>query len=383
VLEICGYDQDPSTELRAFLDAHPQLRVSAYRTDNGKLTKYCTALYRATAKGHAACVRMLLDRGADVNARTRYNNQTAVMMACENGNASCLQILLKAKGDVNVKGPYVGSSPVSAACRRGYLPCVQLLLDAKADVNTMIHGASSRGDYELLRLLIDNEADVNAGDKCGMVPVIRACTGRLDKQRLSCLQLLVDNKADLNWRNERGEDVLYSALSARRRKGRTFAFLSCNTDAMNIKIDMHVYDEEDDDDMVTDDKVDACIDEYGSVHDYIDDFHDTLTDTLSTMVEVDIRVGLGEDGIYHEPLERVLEYMGLSMNADQVVNTSIDKDFTRALIPFQLSNALMWHGQWKKEKKLAQLKMKRLELEVRINAGFALLTENSSESDSE
>jgi hypothetical protein len=55
---------------------------------------------------------------------------------------------------------------------------------------------------------------------------------------------------------------------------------------------------------------------------------------LSEHVPVDPRFGLGQMGIYQEPLERTLEYLGLSMSKDQVVNTSIDGETVRrALIP--------------------------------------------------
>jgi hypothetical protein len=52
-------------------------------------------------------------------------------------------------------------------------------------------------------------------------------------------------------------------------------------------------------------------------------------------------------GIYQESLERALEYMGLSMNKDQVVNASIDGEaIKRALIPSHVLNAAMWHDKY-------------------------------------
>jgi hypothetical protein len=52
-------------------------------------------------------------------------------------------------------------------------------------------------------------------------------------------------------------------------------------------------------------------------------------------------------GIYKEPLERTLEYFGLSMSKDQAVNTSIDGEegVKRALIPGHLLNAKHWFQQ--------------------------------------
>jgi hypothetical protein len=119
-----------------------------------------------------------------------------------------------------------------------------------------------------------------------------------------------------------------------------FVILSCNTDVKNIKrgrkkINMRG-------------KVAAYVGEYKDVHAYIDACHRVLKCTLSTRVEVDTRVGRGGKGIHQEPLERVLEYLGLSMKADQVVNASIDglEGVTRALIPFHLLCAERWHLQY-------------------------------------
>jgi hypothetical protein len=53
------------------------------------------------------------------------------------------------------------------------------------------------------------------------------------------------------------------------------------------------------------------------------------------------------NGIYQEPLERVLQYMGLSMDIDQVVNRSIDGDTKRrALLPGNVLEANHWHEEY-------------------------------------
>jgi hypothetical protein len=68
---------------------------------------------------------------------------------------------------------------------------------------------------------------------------------------------------------------------------------------------------------------------------------------LSDHVHVDTRLGRGDYGIYQEPLERTMEYLGLSMSKDQVVNTSIDGEAVkRALIPGHLLNATHWFNKY-------------------------------------
>jgi hypothetical protein len=55
---------------------------------------------------------------------------------------------------------------------------------------------------------------------------------------------------------------------------------------------------------------------------------------------VDKRVGRRGNGLYDEPLERILEYLG---KKNQTVNTSTDgNSATRALLPGHPTNANMW-----------------------------------------
>jgi hypothetical protein len=84
---------------------------------------------------------------------------------------------------------------------------------------------------------------------------------------------------------------------------------------------------------------------YEGTHQYIDDYHRILKHTLTALAPVDRRLGVA--GIYHEPLERALEYLGLSMSADQVVNTSIDdQGRTHALIPGNQASAKLWYEKY-------------------------------------
>jgi hypothetical protein len=66
-------------------------------------------------------------------------------------------------------------------------------------------------------------------------------------------------------------------------------------------------------------------------------------------VRVDRRVGRVDFGLYQEPLERELQYLGRSMTANQVVNTNVDgKSIRWALIPMQASGAKQWHELFKR-----------------------------------
>jgi hypothetical protein len=337
VHDICGN----KTELRAFLDAHPQVSVTKYRDGHG-----IPALHKASERGDATCVRMLLDQGADVHARDDYD-RTALILVSMRSNLKCMQILIEAKADVNA---------------------------SNTNGRTAAHYASCNGNTKCLQLLIDNHADLDARDEYGETPAIYACG---EHGCLSRLQLLVDNKADLSVRGNEGRDALtYAIGESMYIPEAAFPVLCCNTDAKNARINgvdnpvfaaQHLS------------QVAVCIMKYKRIQDYIDEYHRALKKTLSDEVEVDVRVGQGGKGVYQEPLERVLEYLGMSMHKDQVVNASIDGEgVKRALLPFHVLNAEGWFDLHRKEQQRAQLRAeqsmhqdKANALQTKIDAVFA------------
>jgi hypothetical protein len=158
---------------------------------------------------------------------------------------------------------------------------------------------------------------------------------------LACLQLLVDAEADLSVKNKDGDGTLFSAMlipnkePSHRVPGMPFAVLSCKVDSKNVNIS----------DEVSQAMVDRHLKEYTLIHNFIDEYHNVTNHALSEDVVVDTRVGRGDNGVYHEPLEQVFLYLGLSMKKNQIVNESIDgkSGVTRALMPGHPVNANLWY----------------------------------------
>jgi hypothetical protein len=125
------------------------------------------ALQAASERGYEQVVKLLLDKGADVNAQGgRYGN--ALQAASERGNEQIVKLLLDKGADVNAQGGRYGNA-LQAASERGNEQIVKLLLDKGANVNAQggrygnaLQAASERSNEQIVKLLLDKGADVNA-----------------------------------------------------------------------------------------------------------------------------------------------------------------------------------------------------------------------------
>jgi hypothetical protein len=280
-------------------------------------------------------------KGLDVDEFVDRCGHRSSHVAGHRNHAPCLRLLIDTRADLEQRDDS-GLTPLSAASAWGSLECVKMLIENKADVHsisamhtTAAHHAAGQGHAKCLEALIDAKADVNASSIHGFTPIMYACA----ENRLSCLQLLVDNEGDAL--NVSGDDfdALYAVIipptdiDVACTPGITFAVLSCNTDSKSVVIDEDV----------TRAIVNAHIKEYRQIQTFIDEWHGIAKHALAEDIEVDKRVGRHGHGLYHEALESTLQYLGLSLGADQTVNTSIDgKNKTRALIQRHPTNANLW-----------------------------------------
>ena len=92
-----------------------------------------TALMHAARRGHAACVRLLLEAGADTERVAHYGGGTALMYAARRGHAACVRLLLGAGADTERVEREGGATALMCAAKRGHDACVRLLLLAGAD----------------------------------------------------------------------------------------------------------------------------------------------------------------------------------------------------------------------------------------------------------
>jgi ankyrin repeat protein len=143
------------------LGANPDARGDSWRE---------TALMLAAEKDAAEIVQILLQAGADVEARDG-SNATVIMWAISSDSINSLAALIDAGANVRDFQGALGRNPLLAALAYGHERVVAILLKADVDVNAQggeiavmspLMLAAARGLRESVGLLVEAGATVNA-----------------------------------------------------------------------------------------------------------------------------------------------------------------------------------------------------------------------------
>lgn len=176
----------------AFVKAHLDQNTIETRDRRG-----ATPLMHAAAFGNIETLRLLLDTGADVNARNDFD-ATALLWCARDPER--VRLLVERGADVNAQSKQGRTPLMVASLRRGGADSVELMLAKGAGVNSKdsrgdsaIGLAASIGDVRIMRRLLAAGADVNAVNKRGMTPVNLAASGRSPE----AVRLLIEKGADV------------------------------------------------------------------------------------------------------------------------------------------------------------------------------------------
>lgn len=133
----------------------------------------------ASQNGQYETAKLLIDRGANVNAKDRFD-RTALLLAVEKNHPQIVDLLVEAKADLDSPATY-GSSPLTAAIGQGDVAMMSKLLDGGANPNAQIKRnkplfeAVDEGQVEAVRLLIHRGAKVGSdSDKDWMLNRIKS-----------------------------------------------------------------------------------------------------------------------------------------------------------------------------------------------------------------
>lgn len=163
-------------------DGHPRLNQRGDRAPlliatHGSLYKVESSLKQLGVHRKIAIdpkiVRLLLEHGADANAKTES-----------------------------------GLTPLSGAVDRNSFDAVQMLLDHGAEIDvrldngrTVLHHAVQRGNCKIIKFLLERGADVDCRDMARETPIYGAITYNSARQSLYIVRRLLDSGASVTYKN--------------------------------------------------------------------------------------------------------------------------------------------------------------------------------------
>jgi ankyrin repeat protein/catechol 2,3-dioxygenase-like lactoylglutathione lyase family enzyme len=205
--------------LRALLANDPALARAA---DTRQAHGGWTGLHEAARRKRTDAIRLLLEHGADPNAREAGDNTYPLHWAAAHGHIDVVRVLLDAGGDVHGFGDVhmldvIGwatlyrapdDDPLQITASRRDL--VTLLLERGAHHH--IFSAICMGDLELIRTLVEQNPELLdrrlSRFEHGMTPLHFA----MSRKRYDILELLIELGSDLDARDASGQTALAVAM---------------------------------------------------------------------------------------------------------------------------------------------------------------------------
>src|SRR5215469_5600650 len=204
------------TQLKVLLDQ----KGSADVADNRGITP----LMYAAETGSVDAMRLLIDRGADVNTQNAFGS-TALMWSVS--DPAKVRVLLDHGVQVNTAAKSGRTALIIAAFTNPSAEVVRLLLDKGANVGVMdlrhvtpLNAATFGNDTTTVRLLLNARADIDTPDTfIGLTPLMNAAGNRnleavkmlvvgMDRYYRRTVDLLLAYGADLRPKNQSGETAL-------------------------------------------------------------------------------------------------------------------------------------------------------------------------------
>ncbi|HMG33985.1 MAG TPA: ankyrin repeat domain-containing protein [Blastocatellia bacterium] len=163
-----------------------------------------------------AKVRLLLAKGAAVNTKQVQGRTPLFLSAMLGDGAPAMRLLFTGGADPNLASAN-GQTPLMMAALRGNVEGIRLLIEKGADVNakdgageTALMFASTSGSADAVRFLIERGADVKVKSKRNETALGFAATAGVQ----TCVELLLAKGAEVNIRNFRGYSPLMFAASS-------------------------------------------------------------------------------------------------------------------------------------------------------------------------
>ncbi|TEY39703.1 hypothetical protein BOTCAL_0453g00070 [Botryotinia calthae] len=157
-------------------------------------------------------VKLLLEKGADIESKDSEYNQTPLSWATRNRHNIIMKLLLEKGADIESKDSKYNQTPLSWAARNGQDKVVKLLLEKGADIEskdskynqTPLSWAAKNGHDTIVKLILEKGADIESKDSNGQTPLLWAAKNGQDK----VVKLLLEKGADIESKDSNGRTPL-------------------------------------------------------------------------------------------------------------------------------------------------------------------------------
>ncbi|QLI67824.1 Ankyrin-1 [Metarhizium brunneum] len=154
-----------------------------------------TPLLWAAKNGHEAVAKLLLEKGANIEAKNSFGDQRPLLVAAITGNKAVVKLLLEKGADIEAKDDK-GQTPLSGAVMYGHEAVVRLLLEKGANIET-------RDVYSWTPLLwaVERGGEARADANIGLEDIYCATADRYN----ATLELLLKKGANIEAKDEKGQ----------------------------------------------------------------------------------------------------------------------------------------------------------------------------------
>lgn len=167
----------------------------------------------AVASGHEKCLELLIAAGIDLD-QADDGGWTPVMLAARDGRTEALSMLIEAGANIDAKLVGRPLCALSMAAANGHFGCLELLVSAGAslaapgeDGAPVIVETARQGHARCLRLLLAKGLSPDAKDKEG----VTALMGAAASNNAECVRILIAHGACLDAVDQRGAAALTHA----------------------------------------------------------------------------------------------------------------------------------------------------------------------------